>query len=139
MLRAVLNNPANSVITGGSLTNVTISRKQVHTAVTAADGTTLTAASMVGGYITRSGPAIMFTDTTATAADIIAAIPNALTGTCFELIIINMVAFTCTIAAGTGVTLAGTTTLAASSTRRYLGTVTSATTVELRGIHAGGL
>lgn len=139
MLRAILNNLANIAITGGSISNVLLSRKIVNSAVTATAGTTLTAAQLTGGLITRTGPTANYTDTTDTAVNIIAAIPNALTGTCFELIIINTVAFVGTIAAGAGVTLAGTTTLAASSTRRYLGTVTSATTVELRGVHAGGL
>lgn len=139
MLKATLRNPSNTTITGGQFTNVLLSQKLVNSAVSAAAGTTLTAAQLVGGFITRTGPTLVYTDTTDTALAIIAVIPNALAGTCFELTYINTVAAMATLAAGVGVTLTGTTTVTASSTRSYLGTVTSATTVELRGISAGSL
>lgn len=113
----------------------------VNTAVSDTAGTTLSAASMVGGVITRSGPTAAYTDTTATASAIVAAITNAQVGTSFDLTIINTVAFAQTIAAGAGVTLAGTTALAASSARRFVGTITNVATpaVTLLGVHAGTL
>ena len=113
----------------------------VNTANATTTGATLTAASLVGGVITRTGPTAAFTDTTDTATAIVAAIINAQVGASFDLTIINTVAFAGTIAAGAGVTLAGTTSLAATSTRRFIGTITSVATpaVTLTGISSGTL
>lgn len=101
----------------------------------------LSAAAMVGGIITRSGSTAAYTDTTDTAANIVAAIPNAQVGTSFDLTIINTVAFADTIAAGAGVTLSGTTAVAASSWRRFVGTITNvaAPAVTLKGVGSGSL
>lgn len=74
--------------------------------VTVGNGT-LTAAAIAGGLITRSGSVAAYTDTTATAAQIVAAIPNAFVGQAFTLRIKNTVPFAETIAAGTGVTISG--------------------------------
>src|SRR5262245_1031000 len=60
----------------------------------------LTAAGMVGGVITRSGAPAAFTDTTATAAAIVSAIPNATAGQAFYLSVVNTTAFPETVAAG---------------------------------------
>lgn len=107
-------------------------------AVTATAGATLTAAQIVAGAIMRSGPTAAYTDTTDTAANIIAAIPDAQVNTGFEFTIVNGVAFADTLAAGTGVTLSGTTAIAASAVRRYLLQITSITTpaVTITGLGA---
>jgi hypothetical protein len=102
---------------------------------------TLTAAQMVTGNIKRSGSTAAYTDTTDTAANIIASIPNAVTGVGYELTIANTVGFVDTIAAGTGVTLSGTTAIAASASRKYVVTITNVSTpaVTITGVSSGGL
>ena len=132
--------PANVVVT--SLTaSGPVRGALVNTAAATVGGAILTAASLVGGVITRTGSTAPFTDTTESATALIAAIPSAQVGTAFDLTIVNTVAFAQSLAPGAGVTLAGTTTLAASSTRRFIGTVTSLTTpaVTITGISAGTL
>lgn len=75
--------------------------------VTATSGTTYTAAEMLGGVIYRTGPTSAFSDTTATAENIIAAIPGYQVGTTFNLRIVNADSEeeTLTLDAGSGVTL----------------------------------
>lgn len=109
----------------------------VASAVTATAGTTLTAAQITSGLISRSGPTAAFTDTTDTATNIIAAINNMAAGDGFDLSIQNTTAYALTLAAGTGVTLAGTTTVGATSTRRYRVTMTGAGAVTLTGVMQG--
>lgn len=99
-------------------------------AITTAGAGTWLAPNIVTGIIARSGPTGAYTDTTDTAANIIAALagsaylPEVLNGTTFRFLVQNTVAFALTFAAGTGV-VAGTGTLniAASSVREYLLTV----------------
>ena len=113
----------------------------VETAITTVGNGVLTAAGMVGGVIRRSGPVGAYADTTATATDIIAAIPHVRVNHTFDLTVINTVAFANTVAAGAGVTLAGTTTISASTWRRYIGKITNVATpaVTLTGIGSGTL
>lgn len=96
----------------------------------------LTAALLTGfSIISRTGPVGAYADTTDTATNIIAALAvNAQTpmpGTTFRHRIINTVAFINTYTAGVGVTLAGTTAIAASSFRDYLITLTNTTPVSI--------
>jgi hypothetical protein len=102
---------------------------------------TLTAAKMLTGNILRSGSTAPYTDTTDTATNIVASIPNAVAGVGYELTITNTVAFTETIAAGAGVTLSGTTAISASSSRKYVVTITNVSTpaVTITGVSSGGL
>lgn len=107
-------------------------------AVTSAAGTTLSASAMVGnivnsafgrswppfGVIVRTGPAAGFSDTTDTAANIIAAIPRAVVGTAFRLRYVNNSGQTATILAGAGVTVTGFSTIAAGTTKIIDGEVT---------------
>jgi len=105
----------------------------------------LTAALLTAGVLSRTGPVGAYTDTTDTAANIIAALvanysfqqspTNGLAGgnavqpgLSFRLRYINTVAFAATIAAGTGVTLgANTSTVNASSVKDFLVQVTNGT------------
>lgn len=105
-----------------------------NSAVTTVGAATLTAAQINGGIITRSGSVAAYTDTTDTAANIIAGIPGAGVGTAYLMEINNTVGFTETLAAGTGVTLAGLTSLPPGSTGLFLVSVTSATAVTMTGI-----
>lgn len=87
---------------------------------------TLTAAMLLSGLIMRTGPTGAYTDTTDTAALIVAAMgDNTQVGDSFEFTHVNGVAYACTLAGGTDVTLAGTTANAASKVRRYRATVTA--------------
>lgn len=112
---------------------------EVATAVTTVGAATLTAAAFVGGVIIRSGSTGAYSDTTPTATQILALIANPQIGSTFRLRIVNTVAFIETILAGTGVTLAQVTAVAASSFRDYVIRVTNVQTpaVTMTGIGGG--
>ncbi len=82
-----------------------VSTDITNTAITTVGNGTLTAAGLIGGLITRTGPVAAYTDTTATAAQIVTAIGSFVSGATFQVEIKNGTAFLQTIAAGTGVTL----------------------------------
>jgi hypothetical protein len=111
-----------------------LARQQISTAITTAGAGTLTAAAIVGGVIVRSGPTAAFSDTTDTAAAIIAAMPQgATTGMSWLLTIVNTSAWPETVIGGTSVTLSGlTAVVGANSTSTWLVTMASATTVTMQ-------
>jgi len=77
-----------------------------NTNITTAGNGTLTAAAIVGGLITRTGPTGAYTDTTDTAAAIVAAAGGVFTsGQIITFTVKNSVGFTQTINGGTGVTM----------------------------------
>lgn len=94
-------------------------------------------AALITGYtlISRTGPVGAYADTVATASDIIAALavngqtPNP--GSTHRLRILNTVAFINTITTNTGVTLSGTTAIAASSWRDFLVTLVNTTNASI--------
>lgn len=91
--------------------------------------TTLTGDQTAHAIVTMT-PGAARNLTTATAAQIVAAIPEARVGTCFELTVINAAAAThaITLVAGSGVTLGGVAamaTIAAASSVTYLGRITA--------------
>lgn len=99
---------------------------------TAGDGT-WTGAMIATGLIRRTGPGAGYTDTTDTAANIIAALQgnmsgvDIVSGTTFRMLFQNTVAQALTFAAGSGVIAGtGTLTVAASLVREYLWTVLNA-------------
>lgn len=98
----------------------------VSPATLAAD--TYTGAEMVAGIIQRNSTGSL-TDSTDTATNIVNAIPGAVVGQTFPCLIANMGSGVLTVAAGTGVTLGGTTTLSRFSIRLFLGTVTGSAAV----------
>jgi hypothetical protein len=75
--------------------------------IAAAGNGLLTAAAMSGKILTRSGATAVFTDTTDTAANLIAIRPQLAIGQSWPVLIVNTTSYQMTIAAGTGVTLAG--------------------------------
>lgn len=83
---------------------------------------TYTAAQLVGGLILRDPNGGAVTDTTATAALLVAAFDNPVVGTTFEVIIRNTAdaAETITVAGGTGVTVSGTATIAQNNSKGFL-------------------
>lgn len=116
---------------GSALTDTNISGRlhntQTLTTEATAAGVTYSVAQFCGGVINRSGPAGIFSDTTPTAAEIVAAIPGCEVGSGFDVYIRNTTANVLTMLAGSGITLAGTTTVAATQTRLYKVRVTNAT------------
>lgn len=115
--------------------------RELNTALTTAGAGIPTAAGIVGGIIARTGPAGAFSDTTDTAANIIAAVHGAAVGQSWELTYINATAFVATLIAGGGVTLTnlsgGTLTVAPNSWARMLVTVATAFTVTMQILAEG--
>lgn len=89
---------------------------------------TITAAGIVGGTVARAGAnPTSFTDTSATADQIIAAMPDPDIGDGFIFRYVNNTASVATLAGGTGVTLADT--VAANCTATYFVKYTAASTI----------
>lgn len=104
-----------------------------NTALATVGNGTLLAAGITSGLVTRSGSTAAFTDTTDSAANIIAALPNAQVSQSWELLINNTTAWPETLAGGTGVTLSGLASpIPANSTARFLCTYTAAAAVTLQ-------
>lgn len=101
---------------------------------------TLTAAAITGGIISRTGAqaTAAFIDTTATAAAIIAALPDgAPVGTTFSVTIANQTDGEETIAAGVGVTLVGNVVIPKLTWTQFLAKMLTATTVSLTSVVSG--
>ena len=107
---------------------------EVNTAITTAGAGTLTAAGIVGGFITRSGPSADYTDTTDTAGLITSALEAPSVGLSWILRIKNTVAFAETVAGGTGVTVSGIAVVPALSVGSFLVTYTGAGAFTMVGI-----
>jgi hypothetical protein len=110
-------------------------------ALTTVGAGTITAAMLVGGIVSRGGTQVAaFTDTTATAALIIAALPSgAPVGTSFVVTYANGTAYPATLSAGAGVTISGNSIVPSMCWEQYLLTVASATTVTLESICGGSV
>lgn len=93
---------------------------------------TLTAAQLVAKSIFTQTPTAARTLTTATGAQICAALPAYIAGVCFEFTIVNKAATTyaITLAAGaSGVTIEGSATIAAATSGTFVARIASADTV----------
>lgn len=100
--------PMSAVCTTAQIASLSgngLTQDILNTAITTVGNGTLTAAGLLGGLITRTGPTSAYTDTTDTAANIVTAIGSFNSGATFNIIIKNGTAFAQTLAAGTGVTL----------------------------------
>lgn len=106
----------------------------INTAISTVGNGTLTAAGIVGGVITRTGPTSAYSDAVDTAANIIAALDAYILNESFFLEVRNTTAFTQTITTATGVTLTGNVVVPAFSIGRYLVTITAPTTVTIFNI-----
>lgn len=95
---------------------------------------TLTAAQILAGIYQRNGMTAGRSDTTDTAVNILAALPTLDVGESYVFGISVTTAFALTLLAGTGVTLAGKTSVPASGFGFFLVTKTSATTVTITGL-----
>jgi hypothetical protein len=133
---AVLGPRAAQTTTGAIAQLAVTDTPFVSTNITTVGNGTLTAAALVGDIIVRTGPTGAFTDTTDTAANIIAAFPSgAPLNVANEVLIKNATAFPMTIAAGTGVTLPATVIIPPFMSTIYAVQITSATAVTF--IHMG--
>ena len=100
----------------------------VNTAISTAGAGSLTGAALVGGVITRTGPTGDYTDTTVTAAALLAALgATTPVNTSWLVYIKNTVPFTATLAGGTDVTLSGQTLIPANSVGTFLLTYSAIT------------
>lgn len=92
-------------------------------AITTVGNGTLTAAGLVGGQITRTGPTANYSDATDSASAIVTALGGFTSGQQFLIRIKNATAFTETITAGSGVTLPANVYIPGSSVGNYYGVV----------------
>lgn len=111
------------LITAALLNEITGGDGTVNTSITTVGNGTLTAAAILGGLITRTGPTVAFTDTTDSAANLVTALGGFQAGQAFQVQIKNATAFTQTIGAGANVTLPGSVLIPPYSVAQYLGTV----------------
>lgn len=109
------------------------------TALTTVGAGTITAAGINGGFTTRSGSTAAFTDTTDTAANIIAGQPGLVNkiGTAFSYTYVNNTVAVATLTGGTGITVSGITAVPANSWAQYLITYTAAGTITMVGVEQG--
>ena len=114
---------------------------EVLTTISTVGAGSITAAAILGMVIARGGTQVaIFTDTTVSAATIIAALPaSASIGTSFEVTYQNNTAYTATIAGGSGVTVSGITAVQPNGWVTYLVTYTAANTMTFVGIQYGWL
>ncbi len=108
-------------------------------ALTTVGAGTITAAGFNSGYTARSGSTTAFTDTTDTAANIIAATPAIVNkiGTSFLYTYVNNTVVPATLTGGTGVTVSGVTVVPANSWAQYIVTYTATATLTMVGINQG--
>lgn len=113
--------------------------QSIITALNTVGAGTITGASIFGKVVQRGGTQVAnFTDTTDTAANIIAAIGNsAFVGQSFKFTYQNNTQFNATITGGTGVTVSSPLIIPAGSWIEYLITYTAANTITVVPIEEG--
>lgn len=127
----------------GNSTNGALTRKRLEDWVTAREkvavvaetdaAQTLTAAELLESKLFTCTPTAARTFTTATAAQLLAALTDEATGTSFEFTIVNLAGAThaITLAGGTDVTIVGSATVAAATSGTFVGVVQSDSTVKV--------
>ncbi len=131
-----ITNGTAVAIKGIAIAPITTAQPEVITALTTVGAGTITGAGIAGGVTNRTGSTSAFTDTTDTAANIIAAIYNGVTGSAFEYTYFNNTGFVATLAAGSSVTLTGVTVLPATWMRFHV-RMTSSSAVTMTPIATG--
>ncbi len=109
------------------------------TAINTVGAGVLTAAGLVSGVITRGGAqsATAFSDATDTAVNIVAAMTNVQVGQSFKCVIKNTTDGKMTVTGGTGVTIAGQSTVQKNCWVEYVVVLTSLTAVAMTGVESG--
>jgi len=130
---------SNGVTQGSSSSNIS----GLPASITNTTGTTLPASDMINGAIIRTGPTSAFSDTTDTAANIIASFgPSPPVGSSYQFALINQTDYSDTLIAGAGVTIAGSGIIAPSNALTFRVTITDTTSgsqaVTLTRLFAGG-
>lgn len=126
----------NSFLTSQQIANLAdTGARTAITALNTVGAGTVTAAGIVGGITARGGAQsnTAFTDTTATAALINAALTDPQTGQSWVWVYENTTDATATISGGTGVTVSGITAVPGHCTAQFLVTKTGATTYTVVG------
>lgn len=93
----------------------------------------ISTSAILGGLYVRSGTNTSRTDTTATAVAILATMPDMDIGSVYMFMVANQTANTIVIAGGTDVTASGNLSVLTLSTKWFMLTKTSATTMTLEG------
>lgn len=107
----------------------------LNTALATVGAGTLTAAALLGGVITRTGPVAAYSDTTSNGTLLDSALgTNAITGFSRLIEFKNSTAFAATIVGGVGVTVSGRTVVTPNSVGQFLLTRTDTGTYTLVGI-----
>lgn len=130
-IEALSNVNTSSETTGDTLVYDSATSKWVNqvaqntttvTTVTDAGVVAYTAAQMLGGLILRDPAGAGRADTVDTAANIVAAFPNAIVGSSFRFIVRNDAdaAETITVSTAAGITLSGTMTIAQNNSKEFL-------------------
>ena len=112
----------------------------VVTALNTVGAGTITAAGIVGQYVQRGGEQLSaaFTDTSATANAITAALPSGVNvGTAFTFNYANLTNAPATLAGGSGVTISNITIVPPNAYAKYLFTYTAVSTYTMVGIEQG--
>jgi hypothetical protein len=124
-------------------TDGAVSRKRVESYVAGREGVaevaetdaaqTLTASELLVSKLFTCTPTAARNFTTATAAQIVAALTDEVTGTSFEFTIVNLAASThaITLVGGTNVTIVGAAAVAAATSGSFVGVVQSDSTVKV--------
>ena len=113
--------------TAGIIADGNFATKRTVTTNTTASNQTYTAAQIAGGIMLRDPNGSARTDTTDTAANILAQFLGAKVGSSFMFFVRNNAdaAETITVAGGSGVTLSGTGTIAQNNTKLFVGVFTN--------------
>jgi hypothetical protein len=137
LIPVIAGGPIQQVATAQSIANLAGTGSQsVITALNTVGAGTITAAGIVGRVTTRGGSQsnAAFTDTTVTAAAIIAALSNPTIGESFRWTYQNTTNATATLQGGVGVTVSGVTKVPAGTSADFLVTYTAANTVTIVGV-----
>lgn len=113
--------------TAGVIVDGPLASKRVVATITTAGAGTYSAANIAGGIILRDPNGASRTDTTGTAAAILAQFLGAKVGSSFFVLVRNTAdaAETITVAGGSGVTIDGTATIAQNNSKLFLGVFTN--------------
>ena len=130
---------SNGVTQGSSSLNIS----GLPASITNTTGTTLSASDMINGAIIRTGPTSDFSDTTDTAANIIASFgPSPPVGSSYQFALINQTDYSETLTPGAGVTITGSGLIATNNALTFRVTITDTTSgaqaVTLTRLFAGG-